>query len=434
MATSGQLGNSTAVIEPARSAQHPVTLWLFNTGGGNNTVTVQLTQSSAAGGDGNLHTLYSPVLQTGEQAVISGIQLGPNDTLSAFATNATQVNYAVTPLPPNYAGRPQVTTFDVNGNAKTTVAGTAVALSGATTLTVTNANAFVVGQNGNTNPAFRVNDNTASSVTGVLITSNAAGSGVALAATTSVGQVNDNLTIDAAGTGTIGLNSVGGTGNVVLGDAVNLQLQTTTGTKVGTSTLQKLAFWNTAPIVQPTNATDLYNVLVNTGLIASGGTPPFSPPGTVNVADNQNVVFGTTNGSKIGTATTQKLAFFNSAPIVQPANTVDVFTGLVNLGLRASGGTATFSPPGNIVMADTANVVLTTTTGTIIGTATTQKLGFYNATPVVQPGTSANQTTGAAGTSTGVSLDTTFKGSSGSTTYTIGGIVTALKSLGLIAA
>ena len=33
----------------------------------------------------------------------------------------------------------------------------------------------------------------------------------------------------------------------------------------------------------------------------------------------------------------------------------------------------------------TRNIVTDTTTGTKIGTGTTQKLGFYNATPVVQP-------------------------------------------------
>ena len=36
-------------------------------------------------------------------------------------------------------------------------------------------------------------------------------------------------------------------------------------------------------------------------------------------------------------------------------------------------------------MADATDIVLNTTTGTKIGTATSQKLGFYNATPVVQP-------------------------------------------------
>lgn len=43
-----------------------------------------------------------------------------------------------------------------------------------------------------------------------------------------------------------------------------------------------------------------------------------------------------------------------------------------------------------LTLADAVNIVLNTTTGTKIGTATTQKLGFYNATPVVQ------QTDGAA--------------------------------------
>lgn len=37
-----------------------------------------------------------------------------------------------------------------------------------------------------------------------------------------------------------------------------------------------------------------------------------------------------------------------------------------------------------ITFADAANIAAGTTTGTKIGTATTQKLGFYNATPIVQ--------------------------------------------------
>ena len=36
------------------------------------------------------------------------------------------------------------------------------------------------------------------------------------------------------------------------------------------------------------------------------------------------------------------------------------------------------------IYAEAANIALDTTTGTKIGTATTQKLGFFNATPVVQ--------------------------------------------------
>lgn len=55
---------------------------------------------------------------------------------------------------------------------------------------------------------------------------------------------------------------------------------------------------------------------------------------TMTLAENQHLVLGTSTGTKIGTATSQKLAFFNSTPIVQP--TGDVATALQNLGLVAS--------------------------------------------------------------------------------------------------
>ena len=42
------------------------------------------------------------------------------------------------------------------------------------------------------------------------------------------------------------------------------------------------------------------------------------------------------------------------------------------------------SSGGTFTMADPANIAVGTTTGTKIGTATSQKLGFWNATPVVQ--------------------------------------------------
>jgi len=47
-----------------------------------------------------------------------------------------------------------------------------------------------------------------------------------------------------------------------------------------------------------------------------------------------NVVLSATTGTKFGTATSQKLAFFNSTPVVKP--TGDVLTALSNLGLVAS--------------------------------------------------------------------------------------------------
>lgn len=55
--------------------------------------------------------------------------------------------------------------------------------------------------------------------------------------------------------------------------------------------------------------------------IKNSGTEKFSiiGDGTVNMADGANIVLGTSTGTKIGTSTTQKLGFFNKAPVVQPA-------------------------------------------------------------------------------------------------------------------
>lgn len=88
----------------------------------------------------------------------------------------------------------------------------------------------------------------------------------------------------------------------------------------------------------------------------------------------------------------------------------------------------------SVTIADAKDVTLNATTGTKIGTATTQKLGFWNATPVVQPVANTDTTTGAAGSATAVYLNTTFTGPSGSSAYTIGGIVKALKAVGILAA
>jgi hypothetical protein len=55
-------------------------------------------------------------------------------------------------------------------------------------------------------------------------------------------------------------------------------------------------------------------------------------------------------------------------------------------------GIGTTSPSSLLHLADAGDITVGTTTGTKIGTATTQKLGFYNATPVVQPTAVADAT------------------------------------------
>lgn len=64
---------------------------------------------------------------------------------------------------------------------------------------------------------------------------------------------------------------------------------------------------------------------------------------SITLNDNQNLQLGSSSGNKIGTATTQKLGFWNVTPIVQPINTTAIDTVLTNTGLRASGGTSNFA-------------------------------------------------------------------------------------------
>ena len=89
---------------------------------------------------------------------------------------------------------------------------------------------------------------------------------------------------------------------------------------------------------------------------------------------------------------------------------------------------------GNMSVSDGKNIVTGTTTGTKIGTSATQKIGFYNATPVGQQNT-AGTTTGytANASANTVYSGSTFTGGIGTTAYTLTDIVRALKTLGLLA-
>lgn len=88
----------------------------------------------------------------------------------------------------------------------------------------------------------------------------------------------------------------------------------------------------------------------------------------------------------------------------------------------------------DITLADGVDIILDTTNGTKIGTSASQKLGFYNATPVVQYSTTGTTTGFTAATGTAVLSGSTFTGDSGTKAYTIGDIVKALKDLGILAA
>lgn len=80
-----------------------------------------------------------------------------------------------------------------------------------------------------------------------------------------------------------------------------------------------------------------------------------------------------------------------------------------------------------LTFGDGKNMSFNTTTGTKIGTGTTQKLSFWNATPIVQPTTAVAASTFVSNTSLIANDTATFDG------YTIGQVVKALRNIGLLA-
>jgi hypothetical protein len=96
-------------------------------------------------------------------------------------------------------------------------------------------------------------------------------------------------------------------------------------------------------------------------------------------------------------------------------------------------GTADSPTFGGLTIADAGNIVFNTTTGTKLGTATGQKIGFYNATPVIQQATTGTATGFTAGAGTAVNDASTFTGGVGATAYRLSDVVRALKNLGLMA-
>jgi hypothetical protein len=90
-------------------------------------------------------------------------------------------------------------------------------------------------------------------------TSNYAISGIDNANTLINGKTTVNIRIN-------GTDSFNVTSTVITyKDAFNIAFNTTTGTKIGTTNLQKISFWNATPIVQPTTAVAAATVVSGTG-------------------------------------------------------------------------------------------------------------------------------------------------------------------------
>lgn len=133
---------------------------------------------------------------------------------------------------------------------------------------------------------------------------------------------------------------------------------------------------------------------------------------TLDSTGNTSLGTGASSVVNVGVASST-IGFFGATAVAKPANTDDLRTALINLGLYTTGGATPLNLNGGALgsgthtLTDGSNVVVGSTTGTKFGTATTQKMGWFNATPVVQQTQGAITNSVTVGGSTGVIADFT---------------------------
>ena len=140
-------------------------------------------------------------------------------------------------------------------------------------------------------------------------------------------------------------------------------------------------------------------------------------------ATGLNVIFDGTDTGDNKITLTDNLA--NALDITESTNSYLKFT-TTNSGEKVVFGK-------DLDISGDHDLIIGTSTGTKIGTAATQKIGFFNATPVVQQSGTGETTGFTGGSGTTARDDSTFTGNVGSTAYRINDIVKALKNLGILA-
>lgn len=100
-----------------------------------------------------------------------------------------------------------------------------------------------------------------------------------------------------------------------------------------------------------------------------------------------NVQLDTATGTKWGTSTSQKQAWFNATPIVQPSSTAELKDGVITaLGFAAAGGAMPLDLDGGALTAGSATVAgaVAVDTDTLVVDATNNRVGFGTTAPATR--------------------------------------------------
>jgi len=253
-------------------------------GNGTATVTGTNTGDQTLAGLGGAPVGATYITQTADATLSAEQALGLLGTGILKNTTTTGVlSIAVAGDFPTLNQNTTGTAATVTGAAQTAITSlgtlTGLSISGTETITSTSASALVVGANGVTNPALKIDDSTASSATGISIKSAAAAGGVALSVLSS--GIDEALNIDAKGAGAINIGNTstgsilfaGGSGSTgctittagVLTCSGAITGSNLSGTSSGTNTGDQTS------IVGITGTTAQFNTALSDGDFATGG-------------------------------------------------------------------------------------------------------------------------------------------------------------------
>jgi len=235
-------------------------------------------------------------------------------------------------------------------------------------------------------------------------------------------EVGGDIDLDDGGTFTTTLQTVTPTANrtisfpnatgtvaLVAGSSGQL-LYNASGANAGASTLtyDGSILTSSGRFINSYNATASSPAKAFTGTWFTGGTSTTTKPQVVIEPTGTTSTSWSTSGTGFG------------------VNAASGFAGRL-LDLQINGTSEWSWSNTTFTLADANDIAVGTTTGTKIGTATTQKLSFWNKSPVVQPTTAISAATFVVDSGGSIHPTSTFDG------YTIAQVVAALRSVGILA-